>query len=791
MAAYIRGKKSWIKCIISLFSAAGAVFLAFWLLRGPRLLPHYDLLLRRRPSPPVSREILIIDAPEEGNTVLEPSAAASVLLTLTEMKAEALIIQTPVLGLSTPSSGSREEILARFDEEFSLLGRNIRNLFEAIRLGSIGPLEAAGYVGELVELTQGGKERLISTFVQEDEAGGLRLERAARLFGAVKQSGDLWIRVIRAEGAGEPGGLSPGEGEYFRARPDRDGVLRRVFPVLPERYPGDGPPPEHIVYSALKGRYRSSELEHTREGPVLRIEEKTGRRLSLPLDREGALLFEVPHRGEDFRRLPLTDFLRYEEMDRRLRRLLEEAENRGIFQGLPGEEHPLYLCDHAEALREELLEGSVSPGGSGGDSPGAGRDRETWIEARNRYIESLDRYLYGPAEMNFVAEYEEILAAENLREPEALQIASQRDGLIRGFHALREGSKDLMELRQKLEAGLSASFCILAPGGDGGDAGASALLANSLLTGRAIKPGPDSWVLAAGLLWALLSCLGLRRLGLFHSLLAGLLFILLGLFLGASVFILGAAWYDPLIPAAGAGTGALISALYALGQKIQFRRRFRFVYGPFVSPVFLRRIIRAGRPLPEEILMVNAAVAAVRNPRLFSREDRGLPHAGARSALAFHQSAAEYFKKAGGVVVGCEGDLILACFGSPLERIALDAKRGKSPYKDTIHARSTPAVLAAGFIQELLKLPQTDTWHFALDSGECCFTWSSLSGYSAFGRPVVRARILSDLAARYHVRVVLSSQANGILMDMPTRKLDVLREKDGEAETFYELLTKP
>jgi hypothetical protein len=784
MAAYIRGKSSWIKFIISLFPAMGAVFLAFWLLRGPRLLPHYDLLLRRRPNPPVSREILIINAPEGGNAVLEPSAAASVLLTLTEMKAEALIIQTPVLGLSA-SSGSREEILARFDEEFSLLGRNIRNLFEAIRLGSIGPLESAGYVRELVELSEGGKERLISAFVRGDEAGALRLERAAGLFGAVKQSGDLWIRVIRADGAGEPDGPSPGAGGYFRARPDRDGVLRRVFPVLPGPYPENGPPPEHIVYSALKGRYRGSEVVYTREGPVLRIEEKTGRRLSIPLDREGAILFETPRGDDDFRRLPLTDFLRYEEMDRRLRRLLEDAERMGIFQGLPGEEHPLYLFGYAEELREELLEDPAPS--SGGDA--AGRSREAWIEARNRCLESLDSYLYGPAEMNFVTGYEEILGAENPGEPESARIVSQRDALIGGFYTLREAHRDLLELRKKLEAGLSASFCILA--GEEGDAGASALLANSLLTAGVIKPGPDSRVLAAGFLWALLSCFGLRRLGLFHGLLAGLLFILLGLLLASAVFIIGGLWYDPLIPAAGAGTGALVSALYALGQKIQFRRRFRFAYGPFISPVFLRRIVRAERPLPEETLTVNAAVAAVRDPGLFSREDRDAPSGGAGSVLAFHRRAAEYFRKAGGAVIGCEGDLVLACFGSPLERIALDAKRKNSPYRDTIHARSVPAIRAAGFIRELLKLPRTDSWHFALDSGECCFTWSGLSGYSAFGRPVVRARILSGLAARYKARVVLSSQVNGILTDMPARKLDILREKNGESEAFYELLLTP
>ena len=170
-------------------------------------------------------------------------------------------------------------------------------------------------------------------------------------------------------------------------------------------------------------------------------------------------------------------------------------------------------------------------------------------------------------------------------------------------------------------------------------------------------------------------------------------------------------------------------------------------------------------------------------------EDKGNALAGAQAAGRFRAASADLFKKAGAVIIGIDGDLVLAAFGSPLERIALEGLKSDSVYKDDPLYRGphNPAARAAGFITDLLTGNQnTKAWRFGVDTGECAFTWSGLAGYSACGRPVVRARILSSLAARYKTQVLITGSVSEGLRDIPARKLNVLSSRGGR-EFFYEL----
>jgi hypothetical protein len=254
-------------------------------------------------------------------------------------------------------------------------------------------------------------------------------------------------------------------------------------------------------------------------------------------------------------------------------------------------------------------------------------------------------------------------------------------------------------------------------------------------------------------------------LGIFLSLLSGAGF--------SGAFIFTGWWFDPVIPAAAACSGTLISFIWALGARRGFIRYFKKAYGPFVSRPCLKQLIRAGKPLPSQTLTARTVIVAVRNPLLMAREDRENSPASARAVLAFQNQAVQVFKKVGAVITGCEGDLVLASFGSPLAGVDM---------------LSHSAAKAADCISALLKEPECSVWRFGLDAGVCAFTWSPLSGYSAFGRPVVRARIISGLGPRYKTRVIATAAASEALPDIIARKLDVLKEKDGSAgEAFYEL----
>jgi hypothetical protein len=80
-------------------------------------------------------------------------------------------------------------------------------------------------------------------------------------------------------------------------------------------------------------------------------------------------------------------------------------------------------------------------------------------------------------------------------------------------------------------------------------------------------------------------------------------------------------------------------------------------------------------------------------------------------------------------------------------------------------------------------------WRFALDTGDCAFSYSEASGYTAYGRPVICARLFSSLASRYKARILVSSVMIEQNPGLETRKLGNLVESGGESrESFYEAL---
>jgi len=118
--------------------------------------------------------------------------------------------------------------------------------------------------------------------------------------------------------------------------------------------------------------------------------------------------------------------------------------------------------------------------------------------------------------------------------------------------------------------------------------------------------------------------------------------------------------------------------------------------------------------------------------------------------------------------LGIENDIALACFGSPPQRLCGEAV-------------THPAALAIPCIKEIFNNPQITAWHLGIDAGECSFSWSEETGYTAHGRPMIRARIFSSLAIRYKVRAIIGESARRS-SGLNLRKLASLAGDD-----FYEL----
>jgi class 3 adenylate cyclase len=712
MAVFISKRLSFALLLGSWCAALGIILLLHYILAGPRLGPFYDALLDFRTPAPVSREILLIETDE----VVEPVDMFSVLMTLSEMGASELLIEVPLLGTGSGMMETGEEFSYRINDEFNLLGKNIRNLFEGIRLGLVSPIESPRYVDNLVELSERVRDRLNAAVIRQEAAGSVLAEQAAAVFG----------KTITAADLREPAGDIPW---YSRPRPDRDGVLRRIALVNANNV-------EHIVCHILKPR----EVEY-----------------EFPLDRDGNILFEqYQPETNPFRRLTLSQFRNYEQAGKVLARLLKDAEALGVYTGIAPERTPLTLYEYAEKLKEALL-----------DNPDALK-HAAWINARGDYIASLDEFLYGTIEVNLVNGYEELIATEGLDAMGTARLRVLRDDLIRAFADMREKHRELFGLYTVLARELDSSLCIMGPVFPASIPLSSALLANALLTGRCITPGENRHILLWSLIVSFLILAGIHRLRPILLFMAGTALALLCLAVFGFSFIISGYWIDPFLPAAAILAGTLF--LCVCGFCISYGRMFRFrlAYTGLVNGAMLKRLVRLGRPPLSETLTAQAVVIAVKNAGMAGREDRETPLEAAQSAAEFRAEFSRIFRRHGALILGVENDIALACFGSPPQRLCGEAV-------------SHPTALAIPCIREVFSNPRTASWRLGIEAGECSFSWSEETGYTAHGRPMVRARIFTSLAGRYRVQAIIGETARKS-SGLNLRKLASLAGDD-----FYEL----
>jgi hypothetical protein len=753
MSGFISKRLSLVLLLLSWCAALAITMLMHYALAGPRLGKFYDALLDFRIQPPVSREILLVETDE----VIEPGDIFSALMALSEMGASDLLVEVPVLGSGSGMAESGREFSYRVNDEFTLLGRNIRNLFEAIRMGMISPLESPSYVESLVELSERGRDRLNSALIRQDEEASVLATQAAAVFGKALFAADL--RPPPLGGAGPLGDIP----WYSLPRPDHDGVLRRVAPSAEI---------EHIAYHALKGRWDKSAVEY-RGGTIangsrlflINQFERNGEDMEyrFPLDRNRNILIDrkvlEQNRVQGFRRLTLQHFRDYEQSGRVLARLLKDAESLGVYAGTIPERIPLRLYEYAEKLKEDLLKNPSEAG------------HAAWIGARADYFVSLNEFLYGTSETNLVNGYEELIATEKLGEAGNARLRGLRDGLIRSFSAMKEKHLELSELRTLLANEINSSFCIMGPSFSTARVntpGSSALLSNALLTGNCITPGQDGYIILWSLVAAflLLACIHafkpalLLTLGLAANLLCGAVFSL--------SFIISGYWIDPFIPSAALLGGTLVLFVSRFCISHDRALRFRLAYAKSLNGAMLKTLVRAGHPHLSEILNAQAVIIAVKNSGMSGREDRETPLEASRSAAEFRGEFSRLFKQQGALILGFENDIALACFGSPPQRICRE---------DTKH----PAARAISCIRVILQSPLSAEWRFGIESGECTFSWSVETGYTANGHPVARARIFAALASRFKVRAIIGRSASRS-SGQNLRKIASLA-----GESFYEL----
>ncbi|MDR2444406.1 MAG: hypothetical protein LBD44_00520 [Spirochaetaceae bacterium] len=800
----LTGKNAPRRFAASVFAAFVTLYLAIHFLRVPRLGPHYDFLAEIRPrfeptrlfekgrrqvtedsashSGPgkqaVAREILLIESGGETENLIAASTAFALIMTLAEMDAASLLLETPVLGVSSGRSLGEAELVYRFDEEFNMIESNIKNLFDGIRLGSVTPHDAARYVDDVVRLTEQGKNRLLSATAQGDEEQAAQLEGASAVLGSVFIPGDLLVDVIRP-GSGAPPPLNrlyvP---VYSRPPPDSDGKIRRIAPVLSV---GGGQEYEYAAYSALKKRYPKSEIKVTDDGFVLELGTEDlnggGDGQTFVLDGNASLLFSVPSGGgQAFRKIELSLFLEYAETDRTLYQLLDEAPTLARYADISIENYPPFLYEQALRLRETLLENPLA------------ELKNRWKYSCASYYDSLDKFFDGTdgAGAKITSSFRSLEEEENLDEQGRARLAALLDEQLEMFNTARELYMELAAQREKLKAELNGSFCILGPLSH--DTELSAMFANSIITGNYTIPANIKQTLFSSIVVVMFLLLAVCRMGPVLSFCFSVLMTALTVAGFSFSFIVSGLWIDPLIPGIPLAVGALVSSLYAVSIKKRAEIQLRCAYGAIAPESYLKNMARSGGVLDGKERNCKAVIVSVRCPDLAALENGNDPQKSAAVLKQFRNKVSAALIKAGAVITGCENETLSAAFDSPLERLAVNKfkKRRNTEAEKNAVARAVKAVNALPASHPSAAL------YVGIDYGECVFSYTPLAGYTATGSAVFRSRLLSTLAQNSKTSALISKAASERLDSSLLVRAPQTAAPDGTStELYYQLALIP
>jgi class 3 adenylate cyclase len=764
----MRIKKSLIKVVCSVVLGLGFSCLLIWLFSGPRLDFVYDFLMSRRAIPEASPEIVLIDTAQDfaSANISDPALIASVLMTLAEFGAGPTVIQTSVFGLSPAGTEQDDEIVTQVSDEFSRIEENIDSLFSGIRTGSISPQESELYVDELITLIERGKNRLVSS-VTEQELAGLRFFEDA-----VRIKHDVWVLdEIRLNNDDRLNNTSLNSvSRYTSYRPDSDGVLRRINPIM---YLEDGTESHYLMYDAIKTRLNPSDFVFS-------------------ADKNGAVLLDGLGKDIAFRRFSLDDFVTYNELEEILFQKFEAMETLGYYDGLNPEEYPTALYRYVLAMRDDLFREASSAA------------LEDWLESREDYFHGVNDFFLSGTETKLVTSYEELIASDELEDSAKEQLVSMRDSLIKQFQECRDAYDNVLGYRENLQAELAGAFCILGQlgtiqsswgtrsSGNPGETEAAALFANSFLTGNTITPVKDVEIIFWIFLWIFFLSFFIRNANIIVTIILGIIAAMLSIVFFSSLFVYWDLWIHPAIPVGSILCATLVTIVLDLFFKRRLELELRRAYSPYVSSSMLKKIIKRTVPEPWETLTSYSAIAAVRSSAVHNSESKDSPVMAALAVRKFRDEVSELFKNEGAVIIGSDGDLVLAAFASPLERSALRDAGIAHQYMKTPddNEKVNPADKAISAVQAILNMNiDVGTWTFGIDIGECAFTYSDASGYSAFGHAVVKARILSSLAHKYNAKILISENVTlRSKLPIETRQLDILVERElGTKEAFFEL----
>ncbi len=548
----------------------------------------YDILLHLKPAVAEDPSILLLDVDDTAiaNVGVWPwsrDIMAEGLLTMREFGAEYAVFDIEYTEQSPRGVDSallNEKIPRALAGEFSMLNRNIQDLFAAVRAKTLSIADAAEYLKDLESLSDRSREKLLAAVRSIVRDNDDFLGRAAGVFGKayftvnMLPSGEEKLPPeLRALGeeklplekaAADPGAipyrtveirpaiypiLSRAAGAGFpNVEVDGDGVRRRLFLALD--YKGRVYP--QLAFSALHDKLGRPRVTVKKDRIILEgaaLPGKGTKDLTVPLARDGTVLINWPAKNywNSFRHLSYWHLELHRRQEDALARGLELMEQDQYLSYHEKNPHFLDLYRRSREVREALLAGEASA------------DFREYAALREEFFREAADFLDGPAEGRILSIIDNILKTGRPTEDEKREYGKIRGEVETNFRNLRSLDREFRTNRETLARNLKGAFCIIGNTAtsttDLGvnpfaeryeNVGTHASIANTILQEKFLDDAP----LAVRIIMAFLLTTGtfflLRRLEPLASILAGMAVVAVVL-AGGAVFFVATGVYPGLL----------------------------------------------------------------------------------------------------------------------------------------------------------------------------------------------------------------------------------------------------
>ncbi|MCF7914993.1 MAG: CHASE2 domain-containing protein [Spirochaetaceae bacterium] len=668
----------------------------------------YDLFLAIRPEIAEDERLLLLDVDdlaisEVGVWPWSRDIMANGLLLLREFDAGHIVFDieyTEESPLGVNSQVLRKEIPELFQQEFRELQNNIDALFNALTAGQIPLNEAESYIDDLQQLTEESRNTLLTKVRDIERDNDAYFGKMAHLNGrsffttSALSEEDASVNETLIEYAEENVALTQVTGENPGLR-QAEGIRPAIYPIL-SRARGAGFPNVRVDPDGVRRRidllieYQDKYFPQLAFAPLLQwlgnpeVElgahtitlrdaghpDRGKQDIKIPLTETNHLLINWPQESyeESFRHLSYYELVYNRELEQRLIENLNIMDEAGYLAYHEGDFPLMDAYNYAEEIKHEVLEG------------GDPELMDEYIEVRRRFFSGVDAFLQGPAEATIDSEIDRMLSSGQLDDPTAEAYREIRSQIPEVFSAGRDVQENLASSRARLAEAIPDSFIIIGFVGtsttDIGvtpfdeeymNVGTHASLANTILQENFLDELPEWYSMVLGLLAALLVTLVTRRMTPVHSLLFGVLFLLVIVAADLGAFVATGVYLPPLIPMSSVFFTFLVLTAIQFLQTSKDRLYIKNAFSHYLSTDVINELLSD----PEKLSLggdKKHMTALFTDVKGFSTISEQLDPTELVSLLNQYLSEmSDVILEQKGTIDKYEGDAIISFFGAPLD----------------------------------------------------------------------------------------------------------------------------